>query len=259
MSKQKIEEIVNYLTTLAPSFFLEKMQGASDREISNLEKTANRVFCGSYFAFLKKLGNTQAGMLDPFLYGRDFHINTIKSNYQELHAAEDEEGPSLPDSIIYFSSTEHSGEEIFLRQPLDPDGDPEIGYFHWETGEFKLHPNKTFENWMFESAFDFRLDQLDFMLEFKAPWNEKSQVWEGQPSRYLEIMNSLGFQVKFEFPNGFVCHEREDIAISTHIESTSGCIASNNEAELKKVINILAYQLEIEPYIVPDRYYAPKE
>lgn len=259
MTKQKIEEIVDYLTTLAPRFFLERMKGASDREISDLEKTANRTFCKSYYAFLKKMGNTQAELLDPFLNGRDFHIKTIKSNYQELHAAKDEEGPPLPDSIIYFSSTEKSGEEIFLRQPLDPDEDPEIGSLDWETGEFYLKSIKTFENWLFSFAFTFRLAQLDYMLEFKAPWNEKEQVWMGQPSRYLEIMNGLGFQVKFKFPDGFVCHEREDIAITTHIESTSGCIASNDEAGLKKVISLLAHHLKIEPYIVPDRFHAPKE
>ena len=259
MGKQHIEELLKYLMRLAPSFFSSRMRGASPEEIAELEKIANRHFCDSYRAFLSVMGRTPAQALNPFLNDRDFEIDTIKRAYEEARERVMEDGLFLPDSVIFFSASDILGENIFLRQPTKPDGDLEIGDLRWVTGEFIIWSNKTLENWLFSLSFWFRLAQLDHLREFCAPWSEKDQTWKGQPERYLEIMANLGFKIVFEFPNGFVCHERGDMAAIAHTASTSGDIACDDVKELERISAILADNLNLSLSYVPDRLRAPKK
>ena len=91
--------------------------------------------------------------------------------------------------------------------------------------------------------------------------NGLMQVWEGQPKKYLEIMENPGFETVFKLANGAICYEHEDkdMPILTHISSINGCISCDDEQELKKIIAILDNNLDISISHVPNRLRAPKD
>jgi hypothetical protein len=260
MGRERIEHLHDYLMKLAPIFFSTQTKGASQKDISELEQIANRTFCESYNTFLRIFGRTPAQDLNPFINDRDFEIETIKEAYKIAHEDCQETGRyCMPESIIYFSSSDILGEEIHLRQPKDPIGDPEIGYLDWETGDLNLNSSRTFEEWLFYLAFDFRLAQFDFMRRFEAPWNKIEQIWEGQPEYYMKIMADLGFEIVFQLAGGVVCHERGDVAALTHLESTSGRIAGDDERKVERISGLLAYHLNSSITHTPGRLRAPKK
>lgn len=259
MGKVRIEELYSYLMELAPIFFSSQMKGASQEDISGLEEVANRTFNESYRTFLHFFGRTSAQALNPFLNDRDFEIETIKDAYQIAHEDCMEFGYCMPESIIFFSSSDILGEVIYLRQPVELDGNPDIGYLDWDTGELHLNSFEKFEDWLFFLAFRFKLAQLDYMKDFSILGSNKTQALAGCSERYMETMNNLGFKLVFELLDGTVCHESTDVSILCHTDDISGSIASNDEGKVEKISGLLAYHLNMTISNSPGRVRAPKQ
>ena len=123
MGTKTTASIIAYLRSLAPEFFAARMRGASEVEILHLEKVAGLRMSDGHREFLRAMGKTPARVLNPFLNDRDFCVATLVTEYEYLR----KEATDLPPGVVYFSSSEITGSNIFLRHGADSSDDPEIG------------------------------------------------------------------------------------------------------------------------------------
>ncbi len=104
LKTKEIEEIVNYLRKLAPSFFAKHMHGASEGEIAQVEAASGASMSKNHREFLKFMGATPIGRLNPFLKDRGFSVKRLLAFYADIH----EEGERLPPNVVLFSTPEHT-------------------------------------------------------------------------------------------------------------------------------------------------------
>jgi hypothetical protein len=256
MGTESMASIIAYLRSLAPRFFAARMRGASGADILQLEQAASLRMTDGHRELLRTMGNTPARVLNPFLNDRDFCIDTLVAEYGSLRR----EGISLPPGVAYFSSSEITGSNIFLRHGADPSDDPEIGDIHPKTGELILITERTLESYVRWHAFRHRMNQLDYELLVRPVWNAAEERWEGDHAKYHELLAAQGFAPVFHISDGTKCLEHDGIAVALCPDGSMG-MAGDDLDELKRRAQLLAAQtrLVIEPVPSRSRLRAPRE
>jgi hypothetical protein len=126
MGTESTASIIAYLRSLAPELFAARMRGASEAEILRLEQAAGLRMSDGHRELLRAMGMTPARVLNPFLNDRDFCVDTLVAEYEYVRREE----IVLPPGVVYFSSSEITGSNIFLRHGASFSDDPEIGDIH---------------------------------------------------------------------------------------------------------------------------------
>lgn len=256
MGRENTKEIFTYLRSLAPEFFNERMRGASAEEIAQLENVARTPLTESHREFLAAIGATPAQALNPFLNDRDYCVETLLSAYAEL----DENEERLPPNIVYFSSSEILGENIFLRQAESLDLAPEIGDIRFETGEFISRKIGRFESWLRWFAFVFRISQPEYQFELRPPWDATAGCWRGEPLRCWKLLEGVGFKLIFSLEDGTRCADSGGVAAIISPDG-SGTLAGDDLTELVRLQVLLNDHIQVMVKRKPedDRMRAPRK
>lgn len=248
MGTESTASIIAYLRSLAPEFFAARMRGANEAEIRRLEQVAGLRMSDGHRELLRAMGMTHARMLNPFLNDRDFCVETLVAEYEYLQR----EGISLPPGVVYFSSSEITGSNIFLRHGPDPSDDPEIGDLGAKTMEFVLLDAGHFESYLRWHAFHFRMNQLDHEIGVGPVWNGKDERWEGDPDKCRELLRAQGFELMFTVGNNSECFEHDGVAVALYHDG-SMAMAGDDLDELKRRAELLAAQTRLVIERVPNR------
>jgi len=256
MGTESTASVIAYLRSLAPEFFAARMRGASETEILRLERVAGLRMSDGHREFLRAAGKTPARVLNPFLKDRDFCIETLVTEYEHLRR----EGASLPPGIVYFSSSEITGSNIFLRHGPDSSDDPEIGDIAPETGQFIPLDAGHFESYLRWHAFHFRMNQLDHELHVRPLWNADKERWEGNPDKCREILESQGFQRLFIVGGNSECFDHEGVAVALYHDGAMAMAGDDPDALMRRA-EVMASEtrLVIEPVPHLGRLRAPRE
>lgn len=256
MGTKTTASIIAYLRSLAPEFFAARMRGASEVEILHLEKVAGLRMSDGHREFLRAMGKTPARVLNPFLNDRDFCVATLVTEYEYLR----KEATDLPPGVVYFSSSEITGSNIFLRHGADSSDDPEIGDLAPETGHFILLGAGHFESYLQWHAFHFRMNQLDHELHVRPVWNEAEERWVGDPGKCREILEAQGFQRLFIVGNNSECFEHEGVAAALYHDGAMS-MAGDDPDELKRRAEAMASEIRLVIETVPrlGRLRGPRE
>jgi hypothetical protein len=256
MGTETTASLIAYLRSLAPEFFAARMRGASEAEILQLEKAAGLRMSDGHREFLRAMGNTAARVLNPFLNDCDFCIATLMTEYEYLRR----ERTSLPPSVVYFSSSDITGSNIFLRHGADSSDDPEIGDLAAKTGQFILLDAGHFEGYLQWHAFHFRRKQLDHEIHVRPVWNEDEERWEGHPRKCRELLEAQGFQRLFIVGNYSECFEHAGVAAALYHDGAMS-MAGDDPDELRRRAEAMASEtkLVIEPVPRLGRLRAPRQ
>lgn len=256
MGTESTASIIAYLRSLAPEFFAARIRGASEGEILRLEQVAGLRMSDGHREFLRAMGNTPARVLNPFLNDRDFCIETLVAEYEYVRVEE----IFIPPGIVYFSSSEIIGSNIFLRHGADPSDDPEIGDIDPKTGKFVLLDAGHFESYLRWHAFGFRMDQLDYELSVGPVWNADEERWESDRAKYRELLQARGLELVFSLDDGTECFEHEGTAVVLCPDG-SMAMASDDLEEIQRRAEAMALQTRLVIERVPNRgrLRAPRE
>ncbi len=256
MGTENTVAVIAYLRSLAPEFFAARMRGASEAEILRLERLAGRRMSDGHREFLRAAGKTPARVLNPFLKDRDFCIETLVTEYESLRR----EGTSLPPGIVYFSSSEITGSNIFLRHGPESSDDPEIGDIAPETENFIPLDAGSFEGYLQWHAFHFRMNQLDYELHVRPVWNVDEERWESDPDRCRQILEAQGFQRLFIVGDNSECFEHEAVAVALYHDGAMAMAGDDPDALMRRAEAMASEtRLVIEPVPRLGRLRAPRE
>jgi hypothetical protein len=256
MGTETTASVVAYLRSLAPEFFAARMRGASEAEILRLEQVAGLRMSDGHREFLRAMGATPARVLNPFLNDRDFCIDTLVPEYEQARR----EGWALPAGVVYFSSSEITGSNIFLRHGAAPSDDPEIGDLHPKTGAFVLLDAGHLESYLQWHAFFFRMNQLDNELHVRPPWNAEKERWEGSPDECREHLVAQGFERVFTIGTNSECYEHDGVAVSLYHDGSVAMAGDDLDALMQRAEAMAAKSgLVIERVPNQGRLRAPRE
>lgn len=232
------------------------MRGASEAEILRLEQAAGLRMSDGHREFLRHMGMTPARVLNPFLNDRDFCIETLAAEYEYILREE----IVLPPNVVYFSSSEITGSNIFLRHGATPSDDPEIGDIHPKTGGFVLLNAGHFESYLRWHAFWFRMNQLDYELHVRPLWNAEEERWEGDPNKCRALLEAQGFERVFTVGTNSECFEHDGVAASLYHDGAMA-MAGDDLEELQRRAEAMAAQTRLVIERVPNRsrLRAPRE
>lgn len=248
--------VIEYLCSLAPEFFAARMRGASEVDILRLEQAAELRMSDGHRELLRAMGSTPARVLNPFLNDRDFCIDTLVVEYEQARR----EGLVLPRGVVYFSSSEITGSNIFLRHGAAPSDDPEIGDIHPKTGAFMLLDAGHFESYLQWHAFFFRMNQLDNEIHVRPPWNAELERWEGNHDECRELLVAQGFERVFTIGANSECFEHDGIAASLYHDGSVAMAGDDLEALTQRAEGMAAKtRLIIERIPNRGRLRAPRE
>jgi hypothetical protein len=256
MGTESTATIIAYLRSLAPEFFATRMRGASEAQIQRLEQAAGLRMSDGHREFLRAMGTTPARVLNPFLNDRDYCIDTLVAEYEYIRREE----IVLPPGVVYFSSSEITGSNIFLRLGASRSDDPEIGDLDSETGEFGRLDAGHFESYLRWHAFGFRMDQLEHEIHVRPAWNAEEERWEGDPDKCRELLEAQGFERVFIIGTNSECYEIEGVAASLYHDGAMA-MAGDDLEELKRRAEAMAAQTRLIIERVPNagRLRAPCE
>lgn len=252
MSKESICNIFNYLTSLAPRFFAEHMEGATEQEISRLETAAGTNLSYSHREFLRIAGNTPAQALNPFLNDRDYCITTLLNEYSYLQEVKEK----IPKGIVFFSSSKILGENIFLRHGKTLQDEPDVGDIDFNNEKFICRDVKPFDHWLSSSVFFFRIGQFKHKLRLQIKLASANSSLELQTC--INTLVNMGCRRVFSLYSGTQCLDRGDLAVTIYADG-SGKLASNNLWLLQEAQNKLNEQSDISFKLIPEKYqiYSP--
>jgi len=232
------------------------MRGASEAQIQKLEHIAGLRMSDGHREFLRAMGMTPARVLNPFLNDRDFCIDTLIEQF-EINRREK---ISLPPGVAYFSSSDITGSNIFLRLGADPKDDPEIGDLHPETNELVLFDAGHFESFLGWHAFHFRENQFDHELHARPRWNPERERWEGDPSRCRDWLTAQGFELVVSVGHNAECYEHGGVAISLFHDGSMSFTGDDFDELVKRARSMPPdIKLEIETVPSAGRLRAPRE
>lgn len=256
MGTETTASLIAYLRALAPEFFAARMRGASEADILRLEQAAGLRMSDGHREFLRAMGATPARVLNPFLNDRDFCIDTLVAEYEQARR----EGLVLPPGVVYFSSSEITGSNIFLRHGAAPSDDPEIGDIHPKTGAFVLVDAGHFEGYLQWHAFFFRMNQLDNELHVRPPWNAEHERWEGNPAACRGLLEGQGFERVFTIGAHAECFEHDSIAVFLYHDGSMAMAGDDLEA-LNERAEAMATETRLVIERIPNRgrLRAPRE
>lgn len=254
MSKKSVNSIFEYLTGLAPKFFAERMISATEKEISRLEIAAGTSLSDSHYEFLRIAGNTPAQALNPFLNDRDYYISALLSEYAYLQ----EMNEPLPQGIVYFSSSEILGENIFLRHGEDPADEPDVGGIDFETERFVCRTVKPFDHWLSSFAFAFRIGQFKHQLIVQIEFSTNDKHVEIRSC--MEVFLSLGCDHVFSLYSGIECFDNGEIAAILYADG-GGELAGHNLWKLQQIQDLLDDKLNVrfKPQPTKEKFSSPLE
>lgn len=260
MNSNEVQDIVDYLRTLAPVFFVERMRGASEQEINRLEQIAGTL-ADSHKEFLRHFGATPATALNPLMNDRDFAVATLVRDYTEPPMGK------LPPGVVMFSSSDILGEVIYLRNGQTPGDEPEIGDLSFEEdrtemwmGRFVPRTQSLFHSWLRWNAFEFRASQPEYSLSFRARWNVEKSVWESDASAILQTFVEIGLLPLFDLLDGFRCFDRGDVVSSLQTDG-SGRLVGDDLSELERIRDRLLERTFLEFHLnsPSERMFAPRD
>jgi hypothetical protein len=256
MGTESTASIIAYLRVLAPEFFATRMRGASEAEILRLEQAAGLRMSDGHREFLRAMGMTPARVLNPFLNDRDFRVETLVAEYEYIRREE----IVLPPDVVYFSSSEITGSNIFLRHGASPSDDPEIGDIHPKTGKLVLLDAGHLESYLRWHVFFFRMNQLDHELHVRPRWNAEAERWEGDPDKCRELLEAQGFERVFTIGTNSECYEHEGVAAFLYHDGAMA-MAGDDLDELKRRAEAMATETRLIIERVPNagRLRAPRE
>ncbi|MBC8071690.1 MAG: hypothetical protein IAG13_25420 [Deltaproteobacteria bacterium] len=256
MGTESMASLVAYLRGLAPTFFAERMRAADDADIQRLEQAAGRRMSDAHREFLRAMGATPARVLNPFLNDRDFCIANLLVEYAERQR----EQLRLPAGVVYFSSSEITGSNIFLRQGAATSDDPEIGDLDPRTGAFVGIDAGYFEPYLRWHAFHFRLKQLDYELHVRPAWNAQESRWEGDRARCRELLEAEPFERVFDSGEYAEYFEDEGVAVALYHDGSMAMAGDDLDALRRRADGLAAQtRLIIEPVPARGRLRAPRE
>lgn len=232
------------------------MRGASAGDIARLEDAAKTPLSDSHREFLTIIGSTPVQALNPFLNDCDYCIDTLVAAY----AIHEEAKEPLPSGIVYFSSSDIAGSNIFLRHGKTPASEPEIGDIRFETEEFICKRIGRFESWLRWSAFEFQIGQKAHEFDLKPPWDETTRRWLGEPDRCWNLLEQMGFRLIFSLDNGTRCGDNGKVAAMIYSDG-SGSLASDEIQHLWRLRDALKKHLTItiKPEPQGNRLHSPRE
>lgn len=256
MGTETTASLIAYLRALAPEFFAARMRGASEADILRLEQAAGLRASDGHREFLRAMGATPARVLNPFLNDHDFCVDTLVAEYEQARRDE----IVLPAGVMYFSSSEITGANIFLRHGAAPSDDPEIGDIHPKTGAFVVMDARHFESYLRWHAFSFRMSQLDNELHVRPLWNAEHERWEGNPAACRGLLERQSFERVFAIGTRAECFERDGIAVLLYQDGSMAMagddlVALNAQAEAMATVT----RLVIERVPNRGRFQAPRE
>jgi len=131
--ENEMDRFVDYCEKLAPGF-ATRIQGASAAVLERLAEFANLKLPSEYSAFLRRMGATPPGSLEPFLADVHWGVEAVQEFYQAPPIP-------VPRDAVYLS-TLNVDFEMFLMLEGDDGGHPVVN-FSWpvdeETGKFLGH------------------------------------------------------------------------------------------------------------------------
>ncbi|MEZ4452527.1 MAG: hypothetical protein R3B09_23890 [Nannocystaceae bacterium] len=239
-AEDDIAALMDYLRALAPSFFAARMRGAADAEIERFERAAGERLSDGHREFLRHAGSTPPQALNPFLYDRDYCVDTLVAEYDGWRAA----GQAFPPGIVYFSSSEITGETLFLRRGESLADDPEIGDLLDDGATFRRNARVSLVSYLRWFAFIFRCGQLAHGLDICPRWDRENQRWLGDRAAMRDILGRLGFTTRFELGDG--CEQLDGDRSAATLESDgSATIFSDDGAALRRFAAALQVELDL--------------
>ena len=249
MGTQTTAAVLDYLRSRAPDFFAERVRSATDADVARLEQAAGVRMSEGHREFLRVMGNTPAGVLNPFVNDRDFSIDNLIAEYASMRT----QGFVIPKGFVYFSSSEITGSTIFLKQADEPTADPEIGDLAPDTRRFIPHDAQHFEAFLRWHAFHFRMNQLDEELLVGPRWDPKTARWEADLERSRDAVLAEGFEPVFGVPESY-CEYFEDDGIAIALYHAGGMAVAGDDPEvLRSRAEALAGPLGVTSERVPGR------
>lgn len=240
-AEQNVAAIIDYVRSLAPQFLATRMKGATDADILRLEAAAGTRMSDGHREFLRQVGATPAGLLNPFLHDRDFCVDTLVAEYESWKKV----GQTFPAGIVYFSASELTGSNIFLRHSNSLADDPEIGDIADDFRTFVINDRRTLESYLRWFAFMFRLGQFDHAVEVGPRWNPRENRWEGNPKRMREMLAGMGFTTRFLIEDGSEDLDGDNLA-ATFYSNGSVLIAGDDYHELVRLGDKLMAELNVQ-------------
>lgn len=230
-------------------WFGERMVPASEAEVRSLEMRAGRRFPPEFSAFLRRMGHTPFGALDPFMEDYIYGIDAVAKFYQAPRV------PAPPEAVYLWTL---GGDcEMFLdtAQGLPY---PVIGY-GWYFGDdgaiipgshhpYIYHDSHSLMQFLYCEAF--RWLRVG-MLEYRATLRRSAKTADAPPlmariAQFRELSVKLGFTSVPYMIGQLAYYNRDDASLMLYPGSEDEVtIDADSERELGRLREILVDQLDM--------------
>ncbi|MCY1071182.1 SMI1/KNR4 family protein [Nannocystis sp. RBIL2] len=244
----EIDAWVRYFSAYT-EWFGERMVPASEADVLRLEKLAGRRFPAELRAFLRRMGHTQRGALDPFMEDYIYGIDAVAKFYQAPRV------PAPPEAVYLWTL---GGDcEMFLDTAQEPPY-PVIGY-GWYFGEYGAiipgshhpyiyHGSHSLMQFLYCEAFRWLRVR---MLAHKTRVQRSTQEPGVPPTaarigQFRELAVKLGFSSVPYMTGELAYYNRDDASFMLYPGSEDRItIHAKSERELGRLREILVDQLDM--------------
>lgn len=233
-AKEAVDEVIDYLFSLAPDFFAARVRPATAQDLVKVEAAARTPMSAMQRAFMLRLGNTPPRALNPWLLDRDWSCERLVETYVDDDATQ----WVRPEGLVYFSSSLVLGANIYLRHGPSLDDEPEVGDWDADAERLVLNSTPRFVGFLQWYAFNFRLGQPDHQLSVSPLWNYDELRWEGNAQACRDVLETLGLTRRFKIVGGVECWDAEGCAAHLY-DDASMMIASDDPQWLKSLSEAL--------------------
>jgi hypothetical protein len=248
----EIDAWVQYFTRYI-DWFEERLVPASEAEVRRLEMRAERRFPPEFRAFLRRMGRTPPGALDPFMKKYAYGVDAVAEFYRDPTI------PAPPESVYLWTLDVDC--EMFLDTAQEPPY-PVIGYqcSFDEKGRgipgtlrpYIYHDAHSLMQFLYCEAFRFlRTRMLTYEVNLRRSTSKKRPnvpPIAARIARFREVAVKLGFTAVPYMTGQLAYYNRDDASLMLYpsdVSFDSLSIDANSERELGRLREILADQLDM--------------
>jgi hypothetical protein len=250
MVEEEFAALVRYCATYDPSF-PDRLAGASEADLALIARTAKLPLPPEYRAFLRLMGRTPPGALDPFMNRINFGIAEIERFYREPS------GP-VPDDALYLWLVDPCFDTFLLLGEDDRRRVVELSWpFDDATGEYipgergQVIIAASLLQFLFREAFiEVRRRALDYHADLgELIRGEKPDVQREAERKqaFRRLAKRLAFAPVPHLDNGQIAFDRQDAALLLQVEQVapdSLYVSAATEKELIRLCELFCDNLD---------------